>query len=231
MPGESSTTAPRATTSGTTKRASSTTASQLVGLLREAIVTGRLVPNQRLVEADLSEDYGASRGNVRIALSELSVEGLVERVQNRGARVRAVSVEEAVEITEVRGALEAMCARKAAERADDEQIRRLRAIAQRMTDAVDAGNLPEYSQGNQELHELIIDMSGQKTAAETIKRLRGQAVRYQFKLSNHPGRPTVSLPQHLAIIDAVCAHRPDAAAEAMATHLASVADAIRSTEN
>ncbi|WP_082469906.1 MULTISPECIES: GntR family transcriptional regulator [Micrococcales] len=231
MPGESSTTAPRAASSGTPGRASSTPAPQLVSLLRDAIVSGQLVPNQRLVEADLSEEYNASRGNVRIALSELSVEGLIERVQNRGARVRAVSVEEAVEITEVRGALEAMCARKAAERADGEQVERLRAIARRMTAAVDTGNLSEYSQCNKELHALIIEMSGQKTAAETIKRLRGQAVRYQFKLSNHPGRPAVSLPQHLAIIDAVCNHRPDAAAEAMSRHLASVADAIRSTED
>ena len=86
------------------------TAAELADLLRTAIVNGELVPNQRLVEADLAAEYGASRGNVRVALSELSVEGLVERVQNRGARVRAVSVDEAVEITEVRAALEARSA-------------------------------------------------------------------------------------------------------------------------
>lgn len=209
---------------------SSTSAAQLVSLLRDAIVSGRLVPNQRLVEADISEEYGASRGNVRIALSELSVEGLVERVQNRGARVRAVSVEEAVEITEVRGAVEAMCARKAAEKATPDSIRELRSIAERMTQAVETGRLDQYSQCNKELHALIMDMSGQRTAAETIKRLRGQAVRFQFRLSNHPGRPSISLPQHLAIIDGVCSHDPDAAFRAMSEHLSSVAEAIRSTE-
>lgn len=205
------------------------TAAQLAELLRNAIVTGDLVPNQRLVEADLAEEYGASRGNIRVALSELSVEGLVERVQNRGARVRSVSVEEAVEITEVRAALEALCARKAAERITDEEIVELQQLAEQMKDAVERGDRESYSEGNQLLHAKVIEISAQQTAAATIQRLRGQAVRFQFRLARLPGRPVVSLPQHLAIIDAVCAHDPDAAAEAMRIHLQSVADVIRSS--
>ena len=204
-------------------------ATELVEVLRNAIVSGDLVPNQRLVEADLAAEYGASRGNIRVALSELSVEGLVERMQNRGARVRAVSVDEAVEITEVRAALEALCARKAAERITDEQIDDLKQLAARMKDAVDRGDRESYSECNQMLHARIIAISAQQTAAATIQRLRGQAVRFQFRLARQPGRPAVSLPQHLAIINAVCAHDPDAAAEAMRAHLESVADVIRST--
>jgi DNA-binding GntR family transcriptional regulator len=207
----------------------SLTVAELVDVLRSAIVGGDLVPNQRLVEADLAAEYGASRGNIRAALAELTVEGLVERVQNRGARVRAVSVEEAVEITEVRAALEALCARKAAERITDDEVAELRELAGRMKDAVERGDRDSYSECNQILHARVIDISAQQTAAATIHRLRGQAVRFQFRLARQPGRPAVSLPQHLAIIDAVCAHRPDAAAEAMRVHLESVADVIRST--
>lgn len=205
----------------------SLSAPQLVEILRKAIITGELVPKQRLVEADLADDYGASRGNVRVALAELSVEGLVERVQNRGARVRAVSIEEAVEITEVRGALEALCARKAAERITDTGSAELRELASQMEDAVARGDRESYSACNQRLHAKIIEVSAQTTAAATIQRLRGQAVRFQFQLARQPGRPSVSLPQHLAIIDAVCRHDPEGAAEAMRLHLESVADAIR----
>ncbi len=205
------------------------TATELADILRDAIVAGELVPNQRLVEADLAVEYGASRGNIRVALSELSVEGLVERVQNRGARVRAVSVDEAVEITEVRAALEALCARKAAERITDGEIAELQQLAERMKDAVDRGDRESYSECNQTLHARIIAISGQQTAAATIQRLRGQAVRFQFRLARQPGRPAVSLPQHLAVINAVCSHAPDAAAEAMTIHLENVADVIRST--
>ncbi|KRE91202.1 MULTISPECIES: GntR family transcriptional regulator [unclassified Arthrobacter] len=207
----------------------SLTVAELVNVLRSAIVGGELVPNQRLVEADLAAEYRASRGNIRAALAELTVEGLVERVQNRGARVRAVSVEEAVEITEVRAALEALCARKAAERITDAEASELQELAKRMKDAVERGDRDSYSESNQTLHARVIEISAQQTAAATIHRLRGQAVRFQFRLARQPGRPAVSLPQHLAIIDAVCAHDPDAAAEAMRVHLESVADVIRST--
>ena len=88
----------------------------LVDAIREAIIEGEFAANQRLIESDLSERFGASRGNVRTALLQLTSEGLVERMLNRGARVRAVSLAEAIEITEVRMALEGLCAAKAAER-------------------------------------------------------------------------------------------------------------------
>ncbi|WP_413335817.1 GntR family transcriptional regulator [Brevibacterium sp. GP-SGM9] len=206
------------------------TAAELGRRLRDAIMSGQLVPNQRLVEADLAAEYGASRGNVRIALTELSSEGLIERVQNRGARVRAVSPDEAVEITEVRGALESLCARKAAERVSQSEIELLRDIGRRMTQAVERGDRDAYSAGNTELHALIIKVSGQQVAAETINRLRSQAVRYQYRLAQRPDRPAQSLPQHLSIIDGICSQDAEAAASAMQDHLRSVAAEISATE-
>ena len=59
--------------------------SPLVDAIRDAIVDGEFAANQRLVESDLSERFGASRGNVRTALLQLTSEGLVERMQNRGS--------------------------------------------------------------------------------------------------------------------------------------------------
>lgn len=205
-------------------------ARQLTARLRDAIMSGELVSNQRLVESDIAAEHGVSRGNVRIALSDLSAEGLVEKVANRGARVRAVSLAEAIEITEVRGAIESLCARRAAEKVDPDQVIRLREIGRRMTAAVADGDRDAYSVGNRELHALVIDISGQRIAAETIKRLRGQAVRFQYRLAQQPGRPAESLPQHLAIIEGVCAQDPDAAAAAMQAHITSVARAIRAVE-
>lgn len=201
-------------------------AGRLAETLRRAIVAGELVPGQRLVEADLTAQYDASRGNVRIALTELANEGLVERVPNRGARVRAVSVREAIEITEVRAAVESLCAAKAARNITDEQIRDLRELGAEMQRAVEGGALDRYSAGNVQLHARIIEISDQATAAETIRRLRAQAVRFQFRLASQPGRAETSLPQHLAIIDAVCRRDPEAARAAMHAHLASVAEAL-----
>lgn len=199
----------------------------VVDTIRDAIVRGEFAPNQRLVEADLSAEFTASRASVRSALIELANEGLVERVQNRGARVRAVSLEEAVEISEVRMALEALCAAKAAECITDEQAAELRELGDSMRAAVEGMDVTGYSALNERLHRRVREISGQRTAARVLERLRGQNVRHQFRLAMRPGRPQVSLPEHLAIIDAICAHHPVEAAAAMERHLRSVIDALR----
>lgn len=203
--------------------------SELADIIRSAIVSGDLVPKQRLVESDLAAEHGASRGNIRAALTELTFDGFVERVQNSGARVRAVSAEEAAEITEVRAAVEALCARKAAERVTDGEAAGLREIAHRMKEAVKRGDSETLAQCAQALHDRIIEIGAQQTAAENVLRLRGLAVRFQYWLARQPGWAAVSLPQHLAIIDAVCSRDPPAAAEAMWVHLECVAGAFRST--
>ncbi|REE05005.1 MULTISPECIES: GntR family transcriptional regulator [Citricoccus] len=209
-----------------TRTSAAVNATDVADQIRAAIFAGELVPNQRLVEADLAEMYGASRGHVRTALSELTVEGLVERIQNRGARVRSVPVEEAIEIVEVRSALEALCAARAAMRITDAEAEELRQIGRSMETAVETGDQAAYAQGNTDLHSTLIRLSGQKTAAATIDRLRAQAVRFQYRLFAKPGRSQQSLPEHLAIIDAVCAREPEEAARAMREHLMSVGAAI-----
>jgi len=194
--------------------------------LRDAIVDGEFAPNQRLVEADLSERFGASRGSIRTALLELGAEGLVERVQNRGARVRAVSLAEAIEITEVRMVLEGLCAAKAATRLTADDRDRLRGIGTAMQEAVRSGDLLGYSELNRQLHALIRTLGGQSTAQAILERLRGQNVRHQFRLALHPGRAAVSLPQHLEIIEAMCAGEAEAAEAAVRRHLHSVIETL-----
>ncbi|MBO2450138.1 GntR family transcriptional regulator [Actinomadura barringtoniae] len=195
--------------------------------IREAIARGDLAPNQRLVEADLSEQYGVSRSGVRAALFELTNEGLVERLQNRGARVRAVTLDEAIEISEVRMVVEGLCAAKAAEHVTDQESAELRALGESMRAAVADGHVLEYSELNKVLHRRIVEISGQDTAAGVLARLRAQNVRHQFRLALVPGRPNVSLREHLAIIEAIRAHDPEAAERAARRHLVSVIEALK----
>ena len=195
--------------------------------LRKAILSGEMVPGQRLVEVELAETYGVTRASLRQALLDLAAEGLVERIPNRGARVRVVPIEEAIAITECRMVLEGLCAAKAAERATDDDIARLRGLGDEMQAAVAAGEPLKYSQLNQAMHRLVLEMSGQKAAAELIDRLRAQLIRHQYKLALQPGRPAVSLPQHLAIINSIANRDPEAAEVAARRHVDSVISAMR----
>jgi len=198
-----------------------------VEYLRTAVLRGDVAPGQRLVEAELVETIGVTRGSVRAAIDELVAEGLLERIHNRGARVRTITLEQAIEILECRRVLEGLIAAKAAERVGPWDVTRLRELGTQLSDAVRDGELMKYSSLNQELHAMLAEISGQGTAASLIGRLNAQIVRHQFQLSLRPGRPQVSLQQHLAIIDAVVAGDSAAAERAMHDHLASVIDTLR----
>lgn len=204
---------------------------RVVAAVRQEIEQGRLVSNQRLVEADLAERYSASRGTVRSALLELANEGIVERSRYQGARVRTVSVDQAIEITEVRAVIEALCATKAAERPDPAVVRDLRTIVARMREAVAVGDLLGYSRLNRSLHARIVEASRHATAAMELDRLRAQGVRHQFRLATLPGRALVSLEEHQAIVDAIAAGDPSEARRAVRAHLDGVVTALRSMED
>jgi len=198
--------------------------------LRQAILAGDMAPGQRLVEEELAGVLRVTRASVRAALFDLTAEGLVERIPNRGARVRVVTLDEAVAITECRMTLEGLCAAKAAERVSAAQAAQLRAIGDQMERSVADGEPLKYSALNHELHRLVREVSGQAVAADLLERLNGQLVRHQFQLSLRPGRPQASLPEHLAIIAAITAGRPAEAEEAARRHLRSVIAALRQTE-
>lgn len=200
-----------------------------VEALRGAIQRGEMVPGQRLIDAELVELLGVSRASVRAAIDDLATEGLVERIHNRGARVRTVRLEQAVEILECRKALEALIAERAAERADDDDVARLRAHGELLGQAVHEGKLAKYSTLNHELHAMLAAIADHHTATDLIGRLNTQIVRHQYQLARRQGWPNETVGQHLAIIDAVAAHDPAAAARAMGEHLASVIEALQQT--
>jgi DNA-binding GntR family transcriptional regulator len=201
-------------------------ASEVYAELRAAILRGEYAPRQRLIETELTERYATSRFVLRNALTRLQTEGLVELQPNRGARVREISVQEAVEITEIRRAVEGLVAARAAERITDDEIVGLRELGESMKAAVQATDMLRYSELNAQLHGTVRSIARHESATRIIEQLNGQMVRHQFRLSLVPGRPTVSLPEHLAIIEAVCSRDPDAAERAMRAHLTSVLDAL-----
>jgi DNA-binding GntR family transcriptional regulator len=199
----------------------------LATLMRNAILQGQFSPGQRLIEADLTTQFKVTRGAVREALVQLDGEGIVERERNRGARVRPISLEEAVEITEARAVLEGLCAAKAAAGMTPEERQSLREIGARMRVAVEAGDVVTYSSVAQELHTRVREVARQATVAGLLERLRYQSVRYHFSVAGLPGRPGVGLQEHLDVIEAISGGSPEEAETAMRNHLQCVIDALR----
>ena len=199
-------------------------------LLRAAIVAGRLRPNERLVEADLTQRLGVGRSAVRTALARLEHEGLVELEPHRGARVRLVSVPEAVEILQARAALEGLAANRAARNATDGDVTDLKAILAEMRKLLDGGDLLKASDANALLHRRLLEIGGHATANRLIDGLRSQLVRFTYRTILLPGRSERSFAEHTAIVDAIAAHDGATAERAMRRHLSHVADALRNSQ-
>lgn len=92
--------------------------------LRELILAGGVAPGQRLGEVSLAQALDVSRTPVRLAMAVLESEGLLMRESGRGFRVRAFTIDEVADAIEVRGELEAMAARLAAQKGFDAGLER-----------------------------------------------------------------------------------------------------------
>ena len=197
-------------------------------MLHHAIVSGRLQPNQRLIEADLVEELGVGRAAIRTALVRLEQEHLVEREWNRGARVSMVSLPRAIEILQAREVLEGLTASSAAEHITPKGAAALRADLAAQRKQLDRGDLLAASDANAAFHRRIVAIAQHETAERLISSLHAQMVRFQYRTILAPGRSESSFAEHLAIADAIAAGNTRAAEQAMRKHIANVAAALQS---
>jgi DNA-binding GntR family transcriptional regulator len=195
--------------------------------LRGDILEGTYAPGERLIELALAERYDAGRATIRSALVELATEGLIDREANRGATVRQLRLDEAIQITEARSALESLISASAARNATDDERDELNMVELRMRDAVEREAWVEYSDLNAILHRRIREISGHEVAGDLVAMLRNRSARHQYRLALMPGRPAESLEQHAAIVRAIVRRDAAGASAAMAAHLLSVIDVLR----
>jgi DNA-binding GntR family transcriptional regulator len=199
----------------------------VVEAIRRGILANDLVPRQRLVEAELCKLLGASRGNVRSALIELEHEGLIERVVNRGARVRSVGLEEALQIAEVRMVVESLCVFKAAEKITDPEVKELRELGKQLKERAEHGDAAGFAEVTHKIYLAYVRIADQPVAAEMLERLRALNTRHRFRLTYRPGRAKVAAPFWLEIIDAICKREPAAARRALQRHAENVQQAMK----
>lgn len=188
--------------------------------LREAIRTGELMPNERLVEAGLAASLGVGRASIRTAIARLAQERLVVRVPNRGARVRRVTDQEAIEVLEVRLALECLVVRRVALKATDDDIWKLKAIIVEMEERLHADDAFGYADCNARFHRELLRIAQNETAARLWEGLFSH--RFQLQHLTISTRPLERLAEHRRIVAAVEQHDADAAESSMRGHLGGV---------
>jgi DNA-binding GntR family transcriptional regulator len=133
---------------------------QATAVLRSRILSGELAPGSRILEIDLAAEMGVSRGTLRAALQQLAVEGLVVQKQFRSTYVISLSAQDAYEIYTLRNTLEAMAARLAAERMNDEGRAALDHAVAAMASAVRKQSRAEVLEADYEFHRCIFKLAG-----------------------------------------------------------------------
>lgn len=210
------------------RRAAVRSLTALAEVLRHDLSDGVYSPHERLVEADLVARYEAPRAAVREVLIQLASEGLVERTPNRGARVRGMSLDEAIEIAEVRRELESLSAAHAAERATPAQRADLLALAEQLRDTAAAGDVGTYLRLNARFHAGIYEAAGHSTARAILEQFRRRPIDRFLPEPFLAVPPTASVEAHLAIARAIAEHDATGAEVAMHEHITALIELLRS---
>lgn len=193
--------------------------------LREAIASGELMPSERLVESGLADSLGVGRAAIRTAIARLAQERLVERIPNRGARVRRVSDDEALEVLEVRMVIESFAVRLATQNATSEDIRKLNRILAEMEAFSKSGNTAGFGETNHAFHNELLRIARHPTAARVLESLLSH--RFQLQRLTTPSDPLSRLAEHRRILAAVEAKDAEGAEREMRAHLYGVIERWR----
>ena len=189
--------------------------------LRHELVTLRLPPATRLSENELALRFGTSRAPVREALIRLADEGFIDILPQRGSFVSRISIGAMRRARFVREAIEISVVRQAA---TDGLSKRVRAdIDKAIADQIAARDDAEkFTLADDRFHSSLVEGIGIAQLWSVLEREKAQFDRVRFLSLPHTTPVEVLVEQHKAIISAIDARKPDAAADAMHAHMSEV---------
>jgi DNA-binding GntR family transcriptional regulator len=181
----------------------------------QMILTRRYDGGDKLVQQDLANELGVSRGVVREALFELQGTGIIDTSDNRGASVSIAYKDIVLEAFEIREALEGVMARRCCDHITRKQLRELSQLAHEAYELGSSGRRAEASKIDRQLHLRLMEIAG--------NHLLSHLSRSFWFVSKAVGErkhdPEGTLRSHLAVLEAIGSGDPDQAERAMRAHI------------
>lgn len=199
---------------------------EVFAVLRRRITSGEYRPSETLTEASLCADLGVSRTTIKKVLLMLEKEGLVLIEQNKSAKVRAFTLDEILELLDVRIVLEGFVVQNATARISAEQLEALAGILRGMEDCVKEKRLLDYSRYNRQFHSVIYDACSNHSAVELLRSLKEKISRFDLKTILIPGRDEQSLAEHTALYDSLRAGDAGRAAQLVEVHVRNIKEIL-----
>lgn len=178
---------------------------EILERLRDYIVEGNIAGGERVPERLLCEMFKISRTPLREALKVLASEGLIDLLPNRGARVKALSVEDIKELFDLMGGLESLAGRLACECVTEDQLDHIETLHRQMYTHYLRGERSQYFRYNQEIHETITEVAGNRALLATYRSLSGRIRRFRYaaNLDERGERWSEAVREHELILDAL----------------------------
>ncbi|MGW5128759.1 GntR family transcriptional regulator [Streptomyces sp. NPDC004069] len=195
---------------------------QVLQALRTALVAGELRPGEVYSAPALGERFGVSATPVREAMQQLTLEGAVEVVPNRGFRVIERGDRELAELAEVRALLEVPVMLRLARRVPVERWAELRPLAEASVRAASSGCRATYAEADRAFHRAVLSLSGNEQLVQIAEDLHRRA---QWPLVGGSTRPAhanlvADAAEHTALLDALVARDLDVVRALVAEHFA-----------
>jgi phosphonate utilization transcriptional regulator len=189
------------------------------GELERLILSGELAPGAKLGEVALATRLGVSRGPLREAFRMLEEAGLVRTEKNRGVFVRDIPIDEAVEIFDLRAAMDELVGRRLAQHIKPAELKELKGLVDTMEQAVKARDARSYHLLNLAFHDRLVELAGnRKLTAIYRKLIKELSLFRRLNLADSWLMP-VSAGEHRAIVKAIASGDPELAGKAMFDHV------------
>ena len=191
-------------------------------LLKEQIITLRLLPGQLLLVQQLSRALGVSRTPVREAMVRLVEDGLVEPAQGRKFRVAPITPQSLADLYETRIALECQAVGQVARSSSREMLEELDAVIGQMEHFLHSGDHQRFFEVDNFFHQRILEFHGNQLMLEFLQRIKDRQQRIRFFSASSVSRMSDTLSEHRAILAAIGSRAEEEARQAVRLHLENV---------
>lgn len=191
----------------------------VVSRLRDMIIEGRLAAGVRIHEGQICEQLGVSRTPLREALKVLAMEGLVDLIPSRGAMVRVLTAKDVRDMLTVLMSLERMAGEMTCQNATDEDVREVRRLHDEMLSFYKVRDRLQYFKRNQQIHSLLISLTGNESLALVHEILQSRMKRIRFIGDQREESWSAALTDHEEMMQALEARDGKRLSAAMVDHL------------
>ncbi len=187
--------------------------------IERAILAGEFGPGAKLNEAALALRLGVSRGPVREAFRMLDEAGLVRTEKNRGVFVRDIPVDEAIEIYELRAAMEESVGRRLAMKMTAGQRQEAEGLVRAMEASVQDRDAHNYHRLNLQFHDRLVEMAGNRKLTTIYRKLIKEISLFRRINLDDANQLPASAHAHWKMLRAIASGEPELAGRAMFEHV------------